>query len=362
MRISDEIKLDFDDVLIVPKRSEIASRQDVDLFRDYGMEGHSDHIGICASNMHTTGSFEMAKAMASNGMLTALSKHYSEDELISFFTANMDLWDSVFYTVGLSESDRSKLDRVANGVKEKLTDTSKKFPLRICLDIANGYTQRFLKEVEYYANKYPHATIMAGNVCTPEMTEALILAGAKIVKIGIGSGANCLTRSVTGVGYPQLSAIIECSDAAHGLGGHIMSDGGCRQISDVCKAFAAGADFVMLGGMLAAHDECNGKTETVIDGVPMYSHYGMSSDLAMEKHGMGKNSYRASEGRETLLPGKGPVQYTLNEIMGGLRSCCAYIGAGKIKHMPKCAHFIRCNSHSQLNTSLSHFTQQGKNQ
>jgi len=349
VRISTDVKIDFEDVLIAPKRSSISSRSEVELVRTFNMgeQGQLTGIGICAANMHTTGSFAMAEALASYQMFCALSKHYSTEEFIDFFNGLVPAeLDRIFYTVGMKQSNRDKFQSVYSQSVNK--------PLLLCLDIANGYSERFLDEVRHYRSAYPEIIILAGNVATPEMTEALLLGGANIVKIGIGSGANCLTRKVTGIGYPQLSAVIECADAAHGLNGFIMSDGGCKNIGDISKAFCGGADFVMMGGMLAAHDECNGAIE--IDGVKYFEHYGMSSDKAMKDHGMGKKAYRASEGRETVLPARGPIKETIQEIAGGIRSCCSYIGAKRIKHMPKCAHFVRCNAHSQLNLSLSPFT------
>lgn len=352
MRVTSDTKIDFEDVLISPKRSYIDSRSDVNLERAYGLlhqNGDKSRLkgtGVCAANMHTTGSFEMANAMAQMQMFCALSKHYKIEEYVEFYNSNTPAFAFAFYTVGMSQSDRDKFSRVYEQSDFK--------PMMLCIDIANGYSQKFLKEVGYYRETYPNLVILAGNVATAEMTEALLLGGADIVKIGIGSGANCLTRRVTGVGYPQLSAVSECADAAHGLGGLIMSDGGCKQIGDVCKALCAGADFVMLGGMLAAHDECNGLIEH--QGVKMYEHYGMSSDKAMKDHNIGKKPYRASEGRETLLFPRGPIEATLQEICGGIRSCASYIGAKNIKDMPKCASFVRCHAHSQLNQSLSEFT------
>lgn len=347
MRISSDVKIDFEDVLITPKRSSISSRSEVNLIRSFKMGDQIPlkGIGICASNMHTTGSFEMAEAMSQHYMFCALSKHYTVKEYVDFYNTKC-ISHSVFFTVGMSKKDRKTYKDVYESSSVK--------PKMLCIDIANGYSQKFLDEVKYYRDTFPDIIILAGNVATPEMTEALILGGANIVKIGIGSGANCLTREVTGVGFPQFSAILECSDAAHGLNGHIMSDGGCKRIGDICKAMGGGADLVMLGGMLAAHDECNGARER--DGEICYEHYGMSSDKAMKDHGIGKKHYRASEGRETVLPARGPVSHLLMEIAGGLRSCCSYIGAKNIKDMPKCASFVRCNAHSQLNMSLSNFT------
>jgi GMP reductase len=210
----------------------------------------------------------------------------------------------------------------------------------ICLDVANGYTEYFVQFVKNTRAAYPDKTIIAGNVVTGEMVEELILAGADIVKVGIGPGSVCTTRIKTGVGYPQLSAVIECSDAAHGLGGHIISDGGCTCSGDVAKAFGAGADFVMLGGMLAGHDESGGEV-VERDGKKYRAFYGMSSATAMEKHFGGMADYRASEGKTVLVPYKGPIQYTIQDILGGLRSSCTYVGAAKLKELSKRTTFVR---------------------
>ena len=175
------------------------------------------------------------------------------------------------------------------------------------------------------------------------MTEELILSGADIVKVGIGPGSVCTTRIKTGVGYPQLSSIMECADAAHGLGGHIIADGGCTSPGDVAKAFGGGADYVMLGGMLAGHDEGRGE---VIEGKVQF--YGMSSKAANEKHFGGLKEYRASEGRDVQIPYKGKVGDSIKEILGGLRSACTYVGANKLKRLSKCTTFIRCTQ--QFNT------------
>ena len=211
----------------------------------------------------------------------------------------------------------------------------------ICIDVANGYSERFSKYVKKIRKEFPDKVIIAGNVVTGEMTEELILNGADIVKVGIGPGSVCTTRIQTGVGYPQLSAVIECADAAHGVGGHIMADGGCTCPGDVAKAFGAGADFVMLGGMLAGHDECSGE---VVDGHKEF--YGMSSSSAMKKYSGGVANYRSSEGKTVKVPYRGPVSETVKSILGGVRSACTYIGARTIKQMPKCTTFVRVNQQS----------------
>ena len=327
MRIEDEIKLDFSDVLIRPKRSTLVTRKEAWLARKFKFR-HSKHtwegIPIIASNMDHTGTVDMYNVLSTKAMLTALCK---------FTKWPTNNWTNLIQTVGLDQN-----------LDELDYDDSN----WICLDVANGYTERFMEYVElmrgHEATK--DKIIIAGNVCTPEATEQIILAGADIVKIGIGPGSVCTTRKMTGVGYPQLSATIECADAAHGLNGHIITDGGCTVVGDIAKSFGAGADFVMLGGMLAGHDECKG--EIVDDKMEFY---GMSSEEAQIKYYGGKRKHAASEGKLVNVPYKGPVHNTIEEILGGLRSACTYAGARTIKDLPKCTTFVRVSR--QLNEVYS---------
>jgi len=281
--------------------------------------------------MDGVGTFEMADSLINQKLFTCLVKTYSSAELIQYFTTGNGLAKRCFVamSIGIAEQDLEKLDHVMNMVTIKF----------LCIDVANGYSERFATTVEQIRNKYPELVIIAGNVVTGEMTEELILSGADIVKVGIGPGSVCTTRIKTGVGYPQLSAIMECADAAHGLGGHIIADGGCSSSGDVAKAFGAGADFVMLGGMLAGHDEGGGE---VVDGNVQF--YGMSSDIANIKHFGGLKDYRSSEGRTVKIPYKGQVSNTVQDILGGIRSACTYAGARKIKDLSKCTTFIRVNN------------------
>ena len=329
MRILDDVKLDFSDVLIKPKRSTLISRKEAILTRKFKFR-HSKHIWegipIMASNMDHTGTHDMNSVLVEYDMLTALCKF--ED---FFYRENL------IQTIGLDQN----LDTLKY-------DDSK----WICLDVANGYTERFIEFVElmrrHEATK--DKIIIAGNVCTPEATEQIILAGADIVKIGIGPGSVCTSRKMTGVGYPQLSATIECADAAHGLGGHIITDGGCTVVGDIAKSFGAGADFVMLGGMLAGHAECTGERVGNHNGSKM-KFYGMSSEDAQITHYGEKQTHRAAEGKTVYVDYKGPVKDTIREIMGGLRSACTYAGARTIKDLPKCTTFVRVNR--QLNEVFS---------
>jgi GMP reductase len=344
MHIEESIKLDFKDVLIRPKRSNLTSRSQVDIQREFVFH-HSRRkyhgIPVIAANMDTTGTMEMARALGGQGLSVALHKHYSEEELATFFRSVPDSGlpaSTAFYSMGISKAD---FDKFA-AVKERTGDAIE----YVCIDVANGYTETFINFVKKMRNAFPHVTIMAGNVVTGDITEELILAGADIVKVGIGPGSVCTTRKMTGVGYPQLSAVLECADAAHGLGGQICADGGCAVPGDLAKAFGAGADFVMLGGMLAGHDECAGDV-IERDGKKLKRFYGMSSSVAMEKYAGGVAQYRASEGKEVLLEYRGPVAGTLQDILGGIRSACTYVGAHKLKELTKRTTFVRVTQ--QLN-------------
>jgi len=372
MRIEEDVKLDYKDVLIRPKRSTLGSRKEVDLNREYSWRNwqpedmsmeqmrpeipHWTGIPIMASNMDGVGTMNMADKLAEAGLFTCLVKTYSVEELLEYFDTDMyERTNYVAMSIGITDSDRNKFDRVYEHA-----DGNLKY---VCIDVANGYSERFADFVSSFRQQYPNIVIIAGNVVTGEMTEELILAGADIVKVGIGPGSVCTTRIQTGVGYPQLSAVIECADAAHGLGGHIIADGGCTNPGDVAKAFAAGADFVMLGGMLAGHDEGGGEVITkfyetneieyeVLDHLERRRHkieekqfvqfYGMSSESANDKHFGGLKEYRSSEGRTVLVPYRGAVARTIQDILGGVRSTCTYAGAIKLKHLSKCTTFVRC--------------------
>ena len=353
MRIEQDVKLDYKDVLIRPKRSTLKSRSQVRLERKFTFR-HSkreyEGVPIMASNMDGVGTFEMADKLAEGDIFTCLVKTYSVEQLVEYFNSNiLNRTNNVAMSIGTSDADFLKLVDVQAKVGDQLK--------YVCMDIANGYSEHFAARVRKVRDQFPDLVIIAGNVVTGEMTEELILAGASIVKVGIGPGSVCTTRIQTGVGYPQLSAVIECSDAAHGLGGHIIADGGCTTSGDVAKAFAAGADFVMLGGMLAGHDEGGGDviTKTYVtnelehDGInfvkdekQFVQFYGMSSRSANDKHFGGLKDYRSSEGRTVLVPYRGSVSDTVQEILGGIRSTCTYAGALKLKQLSKCTTFVRC--------------------
>jgi GMP reductase len=351
MRIETEVKLDFSDVLIRPKRSTLASRKEVDLNRTFKFK-HSGQewtgVPIMAANMDGVGTLEMAHALYQHRMFTCLVKNI---DMTNMLQTVEDIGGNYFaVSTGTNDKDWSNLQQILNVYPEL------KF---ICIDVANGYSEHFGDFVEKVRERYPTHTIIAGNVVTGDMTQELILRGADIVKVGIGPGSVCTTRIQTGVGYPQLSAIIECADAAHGLGGHIIADGGCTCPGDVSKAFGAGADYVMLGGMLAGHDEGGGdiihksflsnelSNETgqqYVETKDFVKFYGMSSDTAMEKHHGGVANYRSSEGRTVEVPYRGPVNKTVLDLLGGVRSTCTYVGASNLKQLSKCTTFIRVNN------------------
>jgi GMP reductase len=382
MRIETERKYDYKDVLIRPKRSTLGSRKEVDLerkftFRNYepdfpeNIESyHYRGVPIMAANMDGVGTFEMADTLAKQGVFTCLVKTYNIEELVKYFNeGRTDRCDNVAYSMGITDKDFYKFQSVYGAVAKG----NLKY---VCVDVANGYSTRFAEFIRKLRTGYPNIVIIAGNVVTGEMTEELILAGADIVKVGIGPGSVCTTRIQTGVGYPQLSAVIECADSAHGLGGHIIADGGCTCPGDVAKAFAAGADFVMLGGMLAGHNEGGGEVITKyyltdemepnqrmsgidvnreflkVEEKQFVRFYGMSSNAANTKHFGGLKEYRSAEGREVLVPYRGAVLATVQDILGGIRSTCTYAGAKTLKQLSKCTTFVLTNT--QYNSVYEH--------
>ncbi len=335
MRVETDVKLGFKDVLIRPKRSTLKSRSLVELERDFTFL-HSKRawrgIPIIAANMDTIGTFEAAEVLASYKLLCAIHKHYSLAQWETFLGGrNQDIYERIMVSTGVADEDFRRLCEILAAYPQLAF---------ICIDVANGYAESFVEFVANVRGKFPDKTIVAGNVVTGEMVEELLLSGADVVKVGIGPGSVCTTRLKTGIGYPQLSAVIECADAAHGLGGRIIADGGCKCPGDVAKAFGGGADFVMLGGMLAGHDESGGQL-VERDGQNYKLYYGMSSDTAMQKHAGGVADYRASEGKTVEVPYRGPLAGTIKDILGGLRSTCTYVGASALKELTKRTTFIR---------------------
>lgn len=335
MRIENDIKLGFKDVMFRPKRSTLKSRSEVNLEREFTFlhtQKKWKGVPVIAANMDTVGTFEMAAALAKDKIITAVHKHYTVEEWTDFLKDKPDeLYNYIALSTGTGAADEEKI--------KKICERHPKIQF-LCIDVANGYSEHFVSFVKQARQNFPDKIIMAGNVVTGEMVEELLLAGADIIKVGIGPGSVCTTRVKTGVGYPQLSAIIECADAAHGLKGHIIGDGGCKVPGDVAKAFGGGADFVMLGGMFAGHDESGG--EMVEENEKKYRlFYGMSSKTAMDKHSGGVAEYRASEGKTVRVPYKGPVSETVKDILGGVRSTCTYVGAAELRELSKRTTFIR---------------------
>ena len=335
MRIENELKLGFKDVMIRPKRSTLKSRSQVSLERNFTFVNSQKKwsgVPIIAANMDTVGTLEMAEALAKDKIITAVHKHYSLEDWNTFLGNQPEsIFDYIALSTGIGQNDEEKIKQIVNAHPQINF---------LCIDVANGYSEYFVDFVKKIRSNYPDKTIIAGNVVTGEMVEELILAGADIIKVGIGPGSVCTTRIKTGVGYPQLSAIIECADAAHGLGGHIISDGGCKIPGDVAKAFGGGSDFVMLGGMFAGHDESGGEIVEE-NGKKFRLFYGMSSQTAMDKHSGGVAEYRASEGKTVKVAYKGAVSETVKDSLGGVRSTCTYVGASQLKELSKRTTFIR---------------------
>jgi len=334
MRINYDAKLNFEDVLLQPKRSTLSSRKDVDMTRNFTFRNSGKQMNflpIFASNMDGVGTFSMAKVLQEYKMMTVITKTTGLDEWRKAIGNGVRL-----QSVSVCTGTNIMWDKDAQDWKT-MQEVLKSFPdiKMITVDVANAYHQNMVDFIKKVRDEYPNKIIVAGNVVTPEMTEELIINGADVVKIGIGPGSVCTTRTMTGVGVPQFSAILDCADAANGVDGHIMADGGCVHPGDIAKAFGGGAHMVMIGGMLAGHDESE---QEVVDGRVEF--YGMSSDRAREVHGKRKDGYRGNEGRLISLPYRGPVQNTIEDILGGVRSACTYIGARRLKDMPKCATFV----------------------
>lgn len=336
-KIELDQKLDFSDVLIRPKRSTIHSRNDIDMEREFKFPHSSKTwkgVPIIASNMDTVGTIPMYEALNEFNILTCFHKFININEYPE--TDNL----GYIVSIGIRDEDYEKIEQLSIQNPEKCK--------MICVDVANGYMSRLVDFCKKIRELLPDCILIAGNVVSREITEELILNGkVDIVKVGIGSGSVCTTRLQTGVGMPQLSAIMECADAAHGCGGHIISDGGITCPGDASKAFGAGADFVMLGSMLAGHEESGG--ELIEENEVKYKiFYGMSSDTAMNKHYGGVNNYRSSEGKTVKIKYKGMVKTTIQDLLGGIRSTCTYVNAKKLKDLSKCTTFVRVQN--QVNT------------
>ena len=336
MRIEEEVKLDYSDVLFRPKRSTLSSRKDVDLNRTYKFRYSNNEwtgIPIMAANMDGVGELGVAEKLSEFNMIICLTKQHDIKQLKQYKKIK-SIYKNIALSIGIKKEDFDRLDQLLKEFN---------FIKFICIDVANGYSERFSKFIKSVRDKYPTKTIIAGNVVTADMTQELILSGADIVKVGIGPGSVCTTRIQTGVGYPQLSAVMECADAAHGLGAHIIADGGCTCPGDVAKGFGGGADFVMLGGMLAGHDEGKGKI-VKRNGNKFIEFYGSSSLTANKKHYGGLSNYRSSEGRVVSVKYRGKINDTISDMLGGIRSSCTYVGAPSLKQLSKCTTFVRVSN------------------
>ena len=359
-QILHEINLDYSDILIRPKMGiNLNSRKDVNLQRTFKFKHGQTRtgLGVFNANMATVGNFSVATKLLVRGMFATLHKHYSVEEIGRFVSnarrENIPL-DNLFITIGLKNID----DEIKK-LKELESKYDWKSPRNICIDAPNFYIQKALDVLARVRREFPDAVIMAGNIASGDICLKL-LDYADIIKCGIGSGSACLTRKQTGCGTPMVSLILECADIAHSVGGHICADGGIVDIGDICKAFCLNSDFVMAGGMFAGTDEAEGETiekhfETneIIDGKHVIQtkyfkqYYGMSSEYANNKFAGGMCNYKTSEGRELLIPYTGSIDKILQDINGGIASCCTYIGATSVKHMSKCATIIQV--HNQLN-------------
>lgn len=358
MRIENELQLDFKDVLIRPKRSFLSSRSEVSLVKNYQFKWAKykwTGVPIIAANMDTVGTISTAKVLAKHHCMTALHKHYTVEQLVEFFgpkssdedkqllRENKHAMQHSFYSMGIVDKDLQKFEEVLSKVgywRHDLPDEENYGIKMVCIDVANGYMQSFVDFSRKFREKHPDLVIMAGNVVTGDIVEELVFSGIDIIKVGIGPGSACTTRKVAGVGRSQLSAVIETADAAHGLKGQVCSDGGCTVPADLSKAFGAGADFVMLGGMLAGHEEC--ELEAIEkNGEKFFKFYGMSSEEAMTKHSGGVAKHRAAEGKCVEIPNRGQIEDTIISILGGIRSACTYVGAKNLKELPKRTTFYR---------------------
>ena len=361
MRIEEDMKLDYKDVLIRPKRSTLGSRKEVDLERGFTFRNYKGHdirhyrgTPIMASNMDGVGTFEMADVLATGGIFTCLVKTYSVNQLVDYFDQDDRSHDParteyVAMSIGITDADHAKFRDVYEQTGSRLK--------YVCIDVANGYSERFAQFVKEFRNHYPNIVIIAGNVVTGEMTEELILSGADIVKVGIGPGSVCTTRIKTGVGYPQLSAIIECADAAHGLGGHIIADGGCSSSGDIAKAFGAGADFVMLGSMLAGTDQSPGQVFQAADGKKYKVYRGMASVEAQRDW---RVQARSLKGISTTIPYKGCVIEILHSLARNIKSGLSYSGARNITELQAKAQFVTQTSAGQMESSTHILSRVGK--
>lgn len=353
MRMIDEEQLDFEDLMMQPKRSTLNSRSEVSLFREFKWFGHDgkictlECIPVIIANMATIATPKMAKIAAKRGFMCALEKHLKMSDILNLYDElEDDALREQLPTATYVQPTFAYTQRIMPtiGIKEDLAlleVLQYEHDVRcVCIDVPNGYVPKFIERVKEVRKICPDALVFAGNVVTGDICQDIILAGGNVAKVGIGPGSGCRTREKTGVGRPQASAIIECADACHQVNGFCCSDGGCKTPGDIAKAFGCGADFVMCGGMFAGAEEAEGEIVQV-NGKPHKMFYGMSSNLAQEKHFGGRRSYSTSEGREKLVPVVGSINTIFDDIEGGLKSAMTYIGAKKLKNIPKNCTFYK---------------------
>ncbi len=364
-QILSETYLDYSDILIKPKMgNNLSSRKDVNLTREYVFKRGQIRkgLGIFNANMATVGNFETAKKLLKAGMFATLHKFYTAEEMIDFMrqcqNEKID-YSNLFISIGIKNGIR-ELDKL-----KEIEDSTIWFKPNICIDAPNFYINKAFEVLKHCRELFPESVIMCGNIASSDICHKL-LDYADILKVGIGPGSVCRTRSVTGCGVPMVSCILDCADVVHSVGGMICADGGIVEVGDICKAFALNADFVMSGGMFAGTDEAEGEViekcyktnEYAIDMIdgskpipdqPLYDikkyklYYGMSSTLANNKFAGGMSNYKASEGREAFIPYTGSLDKILQDIKGGIASACTYIGAANVKDMSKCATLIKVN-------------------
>ena len=343
MFFNKEKYYDFRDVLILPKSSNLNSRKDVELETKFTFNNNVwSGIPMIAANMTTVGTLNIYSVLSKNKIITALHKFHTLQDLLNYNDKNETKLDPNYYMIstGINDDNYDNLVNILDNIDCKF----------IMIDIANGYISNFKKFCKKVREKYPDKIIVAGNVCTAEGVLGLIESGVDIIKCGIGGGSACTTRIQTGIGMPQLSCILECSNIAKQYNKLIISDGGITCPGDCSKAYCAGADFVMMGGEFAGHAENPGDIIYENDNVYKFF-YGMSSSYAMNNnYSANNNSYRSSEGREIKIKYKGPLQKTINTYLGGIRSTCTYTNSKSITDLNKNSYFILVNN--QYNSNL----------
>ena len=339
-KIDREIKLDFKDVLIKPKPSSTPiTRADVNLNVNYG---HFTGVPLIISEMVSIGTYKIAKALKDQNIITFIHKEYSSKEHIENLSYFEDT-SHIGLSVGIKKNEISK-------IKSVLKERSVGF---INLHIANAYAnlQGIEKTIKSFKDDFPDIPLSAGMVCTPNITKFIAECGADIIRVGLGSGAACKTRSEVGVGFPQLSAVKECKNMADIYKKPIISDGGIVTAGDVAKAIGIGASYVVLGRIVSGSEECDNIVEKY--GQKYVNFYGLGSTRQYETHGISEKEYRPNEGRELFIPVKGSVNNIINQIKGGLRSACTYVGTTELSELYNNSSFIRVNN--QINETMSHY-------